>query len=69
MTTPDANGGPANKGIETQVGLRDYFAAAALPGLLASSSTDEMMLRDIAKQAYEMADAMLAERARRAEKP
>lgn len=40
--------------------LRDYFAAAALTGLLASSTGDQP--ENFAKGAYLMADAMLAAR-------
>jgi hypothetical protein len=52
----------ANPGNLTQTGmtLRDYFAAAALQGLLAGGST---VLLD-ASVAYSFADAMLAERAK-----
>jgi len=50
--------------------LRDYFAAAALQGWLGSYGPEsphpavdgERQLRKVAAQAYEMADAMLAER-------
>ena len=40
--------------------LRDYFAAKAMQGILADPNTPEIM--DIAGAAYEVADAMLAER-------
>ena len=45
--------------------LRDYFAAAALKGLIASPSIDDAMSTiQICACAYEWADAMLAERAK-----
>ena len=51
--------------------LRDYFAAAALTGLLASPApmdeTDVIASKTLALSAYIMADAMLA--AREKEKP
>jgi hypothetical protein len=47
--------------------LRDYFAAAALTGLLAISRdwVDEITSERIAAWAYEQADAMLAARERK----
>ena len=44
--------------------LRDYFAAAALQGILSSYSNADHIntSRASAKEAYERADAMLAER-------
>jgi hypothetical protein len=42
--------------------LRDYFAAAAMQGIMASGSG--AMVRDHAALAYALADAMLAERAK-----
>jgi hypothetical protein len=52
--------------------LRDYFAAAAIPSLLSndieaiarSASKEETVGEFLAKQAYKMADAMLAERSK-----
>lgn len=73
MSTTPNDGGPAfpladiewhperkhNNGMT----LRDYFAAAALQGLLASSSVgDSLAEPDYAVAAYLQADAMLAER-------
>jgi hypothetical protein len=52
--------------------LRDYFAAAALPGVLAARATlqvtmgatgDDMNQEGIAEECYEIADAMLEARA------
>ncbi len=46
--------------------LRDYFAAAALPGIMIDPPTKKMMGSDwgqyIAAAAYELADAMIRER-------
>ena len=43
--------------------LRDYFAAAALTGMLASTDTCEIVVKKSMVQfAYKMADAMIAER-------
>lgn len=46
--------------------LRDEFAMAALSGLLADTEIRQPW-RDFAKDAYDMADAMMAERAARAQ--
>ena len=50
----------------TGMSLRDYFAAAALQGLMASTS-EGYSYRDRATDAYILADAMLAERAKTTE--
>ena len=42
------------------VDLRDYFAAAALQGILSSTQTGHLQI--IAKDAYGMADAMIRAR-------
>ena len=43
--------------------LRDYFAAAALQGILASAQSDEIPIgKVVAKNVYDIADAMLEER-------
>jgi len=46
--------------------LRDYFAAQAMSGILASCTNEDPFPRDekLAKWCYEFADAMLAERAK-----
>ena len=50
--------------------LRDYFAAKALPGLLATcerepgGATSSLSASALAAASYEMADAMLLERAK-----
>lgn len=78
MSNKDNGGGayPAmltfGSGHETQTGmsLRDYFAAAAMQGWLASYGTGDShpvhagAAHIAAEQAYKMADAMLAERAK-----
>lgn len=46
----------------TGMSLRDYFAAKAMHALLSTDGTTRFEQR--AKEAYEMADAMLAERAK-----
>lgn len=48
---------PRNPGISA----RDYFAAKAMQGM---QSGDYQFMADIARDAYLMADAMLAERAK-----
>jgi hypothetical protein len=58
----------AYKGDETNppvrpnsgIGARDYFAAAVSTGLVA---LDNLTSTDIAREAYEIADAMLRQRA------
>lgn len=44
--------------------LRDYFAAKAMQGLVGCEDTADWQLRTFAKTSYEIADAMLAERAK-----
>lgn len=67
MSTPN-DGGPAFPIVSddlcaTGMTLRDYFAAAALQGLLASSAdTTGMSEINYAKASYIQADAMLAVR-------
>lgn len=62
------NGGPAFPAASTIVmadgmTLRDYFAAKAMAGFLASYA-DAPTYEQLATFAYQCADAMLAERAR-----
>lgn len=70
MSTPSKDGGPAFPIVSDDLcapgmTLRDYFAAAALQGMLASSSVGDALAEpDYAKAAYIQADAMLAERNR-----
>ena len=52
---------PAQEGLS----VRDYFAAAALQGLLAQAdppANDRVCAADFAAMAYEYADAMITER-------
>ena len=44
--------------------LRDYFAGQALPGLLALDISERRDSDWMAKSAYDLADAMLAERSK-----
>jgi hypothetical protein len=53
---------------ETEISLRDYFAAKAMQSLVTAYETDEFGLpKKIALRAYEYADAMLAERSKTSE--
>ncbi len=49
-------------GTNLGITLRDYFAAKALPGLLAHPASDSHGERELATQAYHLADAMLEAR-------
>ena len=60
----DRNAGPASGGMT----LRDYFAAAAMQGLMASGGPVlNYSAATVAAMAYELADAMLAARERKEE--
>ena len=48
--------------IKGGISIRDYFAAAALQGLLASPAEDDFGVSHFATAAYEVADAMLKAR-------
>jgi hypothetical protein len=63
MSEPINDGGPAFPDDRWQAGmtLRDYFAAAALQGLLADNGGGGSWDSD-AKNAYEAADAMIRAR-------
>lgn len=60
-------GTPYRKQVECAEGmdLRDWFAGQALLGLLASPNLSEVHMNIVAASAFDMADAMLAERERR----
>ncbi len=45
--------------------LRDYFAAAALTGMLSDPDAGKVDWKDLTEEAYEAADAMLAARERK----
>ena len=51
------NGGPASA-----ISLRDYFAAHVISGLITASMDDEVTIDENARDAYRVADAMLAAR-------
>ena len=52
------------QGAYEGMSLRDYFAAKAMQGICSHHDNWGLMQNGIAKHAYEMADAMLAERAK-----
>lgn len=54
----------ANEHAQTGMTLRDYFAAKALQGMLAASNRPQSDEHMFARDAYTVADAMLAERAK-----
>ena len=66
MSNKISDGGPAFPAdfqlYSTGMTLRDYFAAAALQGLLASPAEAEFGVSHFATAAYECADAMLKAR-------
>lgn len=47
---------------DTGMTLRDYFSAKALQGMLANPEGLSVSLKQIAKDAYTIADAMIKER-------
>jgi hypothetical protein len=49
-------------GIVPVISLRDYFAAAAVTGFIASQDYPEERIKWLARQAYLIADAMLGSR-------
>ncbi len=67
MSEPIKDGGgafPTFDGVLFTEGLsiRDYFAAAALQGLMAKMEPENQLEHHIAKWSYEAADAMLKAR-------
>lgn len=62
--TPRRSTKPAMKQVDMVVSLKDYFAAAALTGLLAGNHPESPWPQavDVASLAYSYADAMLNER-------
>lgn len=62
-TTPD-NETRMNGNGGTGMTLRDYFAGQVLAGLMALEAIEHFEPKDIARLAYENADAMIAERAK-----
>jgi hypothetical protein len=71
IVVPDCGHGDA-RSVDAGMTLRDYFAAKALGGMLAYSyvspmhgnATENADANDVAKRAYEYADAMLAARSK-----
>ena len=57
---------PTCDAVDVGISVRDYFAAAALTGILAiyAKSGDVLHFSEVAKDAYNLADVMLFERAR-----
>lgn len=57
---------PRNQILSGGMTLRDYFAAAALQGLLSGyyADTSRCNLDEVPKEAFNIADAMIAERNR-----
>lgn len=55
---------PVNNIAQPEQGmtLRDYFAAKAMQGLLATTKDEEWKYEEVASISYEMADAMMRER-------
>ena len=53
------------KTIWPGISARDYFAAAAMTGMLSDPDAGEVDWKDLAEEAYEAADAMLAARERK----
>jgi hypothetical protein len=51
--------GISPSGFDTGMTLRDYFAAKAMQGIMASGIYPTGIMFDTAKEAYEMADAMM----------
>ena len=47
------------------ISARDYFAAAAMQGMISDPEAGKVYWKDLAEEAYEAADAMLAARKRK----
>jgi len=64
MNNPPAFSAMKEIGLEKaySMTLRDYFAAKAMQGMYANGSFPTGIMLDTAKEAYEMADAMLKAR-------
>jgi hypothetical protein len=50
--------------LQPGISVRDYFAAKALNGICAHDDSWGLSIQGIASTAYDLADAMLAERAK-----
>ena len=60
---------PYDKSVFEGVSIRDYFAAKAMQGFAVNAKADDeslmpLLCQQLATVAYQMADAMLAERAK-----
>ena len=66
MTDKQIPAFPTNTGLGQHqaegMTLRDYFAAKAMQGMYAAHKFPSGIIIDTAKEAYEMADAMLKQR-------
>jgi len=62
LPTPTMPPPPMPITFSAQPSLRDYFAAAALQGLLANGAMKVVNVDEISEDAYLYADAMLEER-------
>ena len=66
MSAPINDGGAAfpvpSLAVGSGISMRDYFAAAALQGLMAKMEPENQLEHHIAKWSYEAADAMLKAR-------
>lgn len=51
-----------NKYKDAQISLRDYFAGLAMQAIISNPSLDILAPSDVSSDAYNQADAMLAER-------
>ena len=51
-------------GFASGLSIRDWFAGQAMSGYCINAETSMQEFRDIARDAYQQADAMLAERAK-----
>ena len=76
MSTPINDGGPvfpSGDGYQRALGmtLRDYFAAAALQGILMNYTIEKFGISEeaVTRSAYDYADAMLAQRTKKEAQP
>jgi hypothetical protein len=56
--TPETNSHYSTDGMS----LRDYFAGQALPAVYTYHAHNDWTLKNVVERAYQLADAMLAER-------
>jgi hypothetical protein len=55
---PEARGGGVTPGMT----LRDYFAGQAIAGFMPGAAVDDSYVRQFARRAYQVADAMIEAR-------